>query len=466
MLLIHDVTAVTLDARRRIVTEAAIAVEADRIAAVGKAADLAARYPAAERLDGRGMLALPGFIDAHVHSDQAILRGVADDLPWRPFLYDYIFPLLAHRGAADALASLRLCLLEMLKAGTTTFVDCMVHNRYDFDRLAQAVLDFGLRGVLARYVMPAAAFDQALGPGISGPIRTEAEALAAAEASVRRWNGAGGGRGRLQVWYGPIVPRDPATCDPAFYRRVSRAAADLGTGITIHLAAERDDLDFFQSAFGQRPAAFARDSGLLGPNVLLIGGCWFTAPEIELLAATGTALCHSPSANMKMASGVAPVPQMRAAGVTVALGCDAGANNNCHDMIREMKAASLLHNLTRADAAALPAEAVLEMATIGGARAIGREADLGSLEPGKQADIVLVDLQQPHTTPGYDPIANLVYAAHGGNVDTVLVAGRVLLRGRQVLCADEAEILREAEAAGRALLERAGLRVGPGWPVE
>ena len=227
-----------------------------------------------------------------------------------------------------------------------------------------------------------------------------------------------------------------------------------------------EDMTFIRDEFGMLPAEFAQRYDLVGPNVLLINGCWFNEEEIQILADTDTRLVHSPSANMKMATGVAKVPQMRDAGVTVALGCDGGANNNCNDMIREMKAASLLHNLTMMDPTTLTAEDALEMATIDGARAIGREDELGSLQVGKQADVILVDLQQPHTMPIHDPIANLVYAAHGGNVDTVMVAGKVLMRDREVLVADEAAILEEAQARGAALLERGGIEVAPEWRIE
>src|SRR5581483_959259 len=196
--------------------------------------------------------------------------------------------------------------------------------------------------------------------------------------------------------------------------------------------AEHDDLQFFAESFQMRPIEFARAYGLVGQNVLLIGGCWLSDQEIQILADTETNIAHSPSANMKMASGVAPVTKLRRAGVNVTLGTDAGANNNAHDMIREMKAACLLQAISTMAPSALPAEDALEMATIDAARAIGRADDLGSLEEGKIADMILIDLKQPHTTPIHDPISNLVYAAHGGNVDTVIVGGRVLLRHRQL----------------------------------
>lgn len=465
MLLITDVTAITVDDRRRIVTEAAIAVEGSRIAEVGKVADLAARHPDAERLDGHGMVALPGLVDTHVHTPQAMLRSVADDVPWRPYLERFIWPLQATYTPEDALASMKLCLLEMVKSGTTSFVDVLVHGRYDFDGLARAVDDFGLRGTLAKMVMDQAGLAAERGVIDPGMLETEERSLAEADRAIRTWHGAGDGR--LRVWYGPRVPREPAVaCSPEFYAKVSRLAAERDSGITVHLAGEREDVPFFRREFGRLPVEFARDFGLLGSNVLLAMGCHISEAEIPLLAETGTSIAHCPSANMKLASGVARVPEMRGAGVAVGLGCDSGANNNCFDMIREMKAASLLHAIDRMDARALTAEDAVEMATIDGARALGLDGEIGSLEPGKQADIVLVDLRRPHTSPVLDPVANLVYCAHGGDVDTVVVAGQLLMRGREVLVADEAAIIDEAETRSRAVLERAGIQVKPSWPVE
>ena len=465
MLLITDVTAITVDARRRIVTDAAIAVDGDRIAEVGKAADLTARYPEADRLDGRGMVAIPGLIDAHVHTPQTLLRGVADDVAWRPFLEEFIWPLQGRFEPEDALASIRLSMLEMLKSGTTCFVDPLVHSRYDVDGLAGAVVDFGLRGVLAKIVMDRAVQAERTGLIHPGMLETEERSLAEAARAFERWNGAG--NGRVRIWYGPRVPREPVVaCSPEFYRRVAEAARDFRTGITVHLAGEREDVAFFRREFDRLPVEFARDNGLLGPNVLLAWGTHISEREIPILAHSGTPVVSCPQPAMKLGSGIARVPQMRAAGVTVGLGCDSGANNNSLDMIREMKAASLLHDVARLDAAALTAEDVLEMATIDGALCIGLEAELGSLEAGKQADVVLVGLRGAHTTPVFDPVSNLVYAAHGGDVDTVMVAGKVLMRGREVLVADEEQVIEEAEKRGRSVLERAGIEVAPRWPVE
>ncbi len=465
MLLITDVTALTIDRSRRIVREAAIAIEGDHIVEVAKQADLIRRYPMADRLDGCGAIALPGLIDAHAHSPQALLRSVADDVGWRPYLEEFIWPLQAHYSPEDALASLRLCMLEMVKSGTTCFVDPLVVTRYDFDGLAKAVADSGMRAVLAKMVMDRASVAEQSGVIDERMVETEEGSLREAERAIKTWHGSAGGR--LQVWYGPRVPREPVTaCSPDFYRRVAGLAEQFGVGITVHLAGEREDLGFFEREYGTGPVGFLEHQGLLRARVLVAMGCWIPKSEFPLLASSGTAVAHCPSANMKLASGVASITAMRAAGVTVALGCDSGANNNCYDMVRELKAASMLQAISTMDAGALPAEAVLEMATIEGAKAIGRDSDLGSLEPGKQADIVLVNLRQAHTMPVFDPVANLVFAAHGGDVDTVLVAGRVIMRHRKVLTMDEEEVLAEAQRRGDAVLSRAGISVRGAWPVE
>jgi len=447
------------------VTGAAIAVDGERIAEVGKSADVLARHPGADRIDGRGMVAIPGLVDAHIHTPQTLLRGAADDIPWRPFLEEHIWPLQGRYEPGDALASMRLSLLEMVKSGTTCFVDPLVHSRYGIDGLAEAVLGFGMRGVLAKTLMDRAAQAERSGVIHPGMLETEEQSMAEAARAMERWHGAGGGR--LRIWCGPRVPREPAVaCSPEFYRRVADMAADHDTGITVHLAGEREDVAFFRRQYERLPVEFARDFGLLGPNVLLAWGTYISDGEIPMLVDTDTRVANCPQPAMKLASGIARVPEMRAAGVTVGLGCDSGANNNSLDMIREMKAASLLHDVARLDASALTAEDVLEMATIDGARCVGMEDEIGSLEPGKQADVVLVDLRKAHTTPRFDPVANLVYAAHGGDVDSVFVAGRALMRDRRVLVADEDEILDEAERRGAPVLARAGVEVKPRWPVE
>jgi len=464
MLLISNVTAVTMDSRRRVIRDAAVAIDGDQISAVDKSSVLEARHPDAELLDGEGMLAVPGLIDTHAHTPQALLRSAADDVGWRPYLERFIWPMQGVFGPREALASIQLTMLEMVKSGTTCFVDPLMQSAYKVDALAQAVVDSGMRAILAKSVMDQASLVEQRGAIDPRMIETEEQSLAAALDAIKNWNGAGDDR--LRIWFGPRVPREPATaCSPGFYSKVSRLAADHGVGITVHLAGEKDDLAFFAREYGQTPVEFAAANGLLGSNVLLAMAVWVAEPEVPRLAETCTGVAHCPSANMKLASGIAKVPAMRSAGVAVGLGCDSGANNNCYDMVREMKAASLLQSVALGHADALTAEDALEMATIEGARAIGWSDQIGSLEPGKQADVVLIRQREAHSMPCLDPIANLVYANHGGDVDSVLVAGRLLMRGRHVLTLNEDAILDEAAELATAVVERSGVAVATSWPV-
>ena len=405
------------------------------------------------------------MIDAHVHSSQALLQSAADDEPARPYLEEYIWPLQGSYTPEDAEISMKLMITEMIKGGTTCYVDPLVHTRYDFDRLASTIETMGFRAVLAKLVMDQIGLARETGVIDRGMLETEEKSLKEAERAIERWNGAA--EGRIRVWYGPRVARAPATaCSPEFYTKIGVLAKERGVGITIHLAGEKDDLEYFQREYHKLPVEFMRDVGMLGPNVLLAMCCWVSDREMEILKETDTKVVHCPSANMKMASGICKVPQMLSRGITVALACDSSVNNNCLDMIAEMKAASLLANITNLNYKALTAEEALEMATINGARAIGQEDAIGSIEVGKKADIILVNMRKPHTTPNFDIIANLVYASVGSDVETVMINGKIVMEERSILVADEEAILSEAEERGRALLEKTGIRVASEWPLE
>jgi cytosine/adenosine deaminase-related metal-dependent hydrolase len=236
-------------------------------------------------------------------------------------------------------------------------------------------------------------------------------------------------------------------------------------GITVHLAEVREDVEYTQKEFGLRPVDFAEEVGLLGPNVVLAHAVWLTDEEIEKLAQTGTHVCHNPSSNMKLASGFAKVPEMLQAGVNVALGCDGGPSNNTYDMIREMRLASYIHKGRTLDPTVMPAERVLEMATINGAKALGMADEIGSLEVGKKADLVVLDLNKAHIVPSPDPVSAIVCTASGGDVDTVVIDGRVVVRGGEVLTMDEERVLDEARDRAQKVYQRAGIEIAPRWPL-
>jgi cytosine/adenosine deaminase-related metal-dependent hydrolase len=439
VIVVRGATAITMDSERRIVPNADIVIDGRHITAVAEGAGSGS---AGEVIDARGMVAIPGLIDTHAHADQSLLRGLGDDLHWIPFLCDRVHPFLASRTPDDVVTAYRLSMLEMLRAGTTCFVSPNVSAGDDLERIGAAVAETGLRAVLARYVTPAG--------DTEGGDNAADGSLAAAVDAARTWSRSGGAL--AEVWFGPHTPRmQGETAAPTFYQEVRSAARELGTRLVYHFCSEREDAEFYRSEFGVPPIEWALEHDLLGEDVLLINCCQATAGEIDLLASTSTHVAHSPVANMKMATGIAPLAELLGAGVNVSLGTDGAANNNSSDMLGEMKAACLLANASGGHAGSLTALQALELATLNGARAIGREHELGSLEPGKLADLVLVDLAMPNTTPVLDPVSNVVFAAHPGNVDSVIIDGRVLMRGRTIQQLDERAILVEAQRTAERL---------------
>ena len=455
MLLIDQLTVVTMDEQRRILTDAAIVIDENSIVAVGKSDELKATYSAAGRLDGHGMVAIPGLIDAHCHADQSLLRGLGDKMHWIPFLDDVVEPYLVKRDPADSVLANSLAMIEMLRGGTTCFVSPNVDPRDDFESLTTAVGQLGIRAVLGRFTIPAEGEDTP---------ETAQRSVRDAAKVMQNWHESQGGL--VSMWFGLMVPRVAGdTVHPNFYREVAVESARMGVGIVYHFCSEIEDADYIVSEFGVRPAEWSRDHNALGKNVLLINGCQMTSLEIEILARTGTHLVHSPVANMKMATGILPLPDVLAAGVNVALGTDGALNNNSYDMFAEMKTACLLHNAIGKSATAMTAETALEMATLGGARAVNREHELGSIEAGKLADLVLVDMQRTHTLPVHDVVSNLVFSTNNSDVHTVFVGGRKVVEGGNVLGMDDADILQRARERSAVIRQQLGVQTAGEWPV-
>jgi len=279
-------------------------------------------------------------------------------------------------------------------------------------------------------------------------------------AAHEKWNGAGDGR--IQVWFGP---RTPGGVTPDLYDRISIEASKRNMGITVHISEVSEDIEYAQSVGYRSPTEFALAHGLLGPRSVLAHFIWSDEQDWQVIAETGTHITHNPASNGKTASGIAPIQGLIDSGVNVTLGCDGGPSNNTYDMIRDMRLVSYLANLREDDPTVVPAETVIEMATINGARAMGIDKEVGSIEEGKKADFIVIDMDKSHLTPAPDPVSTIVYAAHGSDVDTVVVNGKILMRDRKVLVFDEEMVIENARTRYKKVAERAGLNIGPRWPV-
>lgn len=458
-------TIITMNPGREIIDDGAIVVSGDRIAAVGKTGDLRARYPTATEIDLSGHIVLPGLIDTHVHLAQTMLRGVSEGKRLGDFsnwLFGRIFPLQGSYTEADAAASARLAVLEMIKSGTTGFVECLLAERYGFDGIADACVDSGIRAALGKLVMAVSPETRNELGWHHGMWQTRESSIAQALEAHERWEGAGDGR--LQVWFG-CRSAEPA-CDLSLYDEVSELARERGMGITIHLAEMPSDNDFARSLGFRSHVDLARGHGLLGPRTVLAHCTVAEGEDFRLLADTQTSVSHNPANNASAAWGPAAVTDMLAAGVNVALGCDAAPSNANLDVLRDMRIACHSARQRAGTRLAIGPETVLEMATLNGARALGLGDELGSLEPHKLADFITIDTDAPHLQPVWNPVATTVFAAQGRDVHTVVIDGRVVMRDRVVLTMDEAGILDDVRGRFRAVAARAGVTgLESEWPT-
>jgi len=427
--LIKDGYIITMDAQRRILGRGSVAIDGDKITAVGK--DVKGRADTV--IDARGKVVLPGLINAHTHLSMTLLRGAADDMPLMEWLETKIWPIEKNLTADDCYVGALLGCLEMIKSGTTCFAD----QYFYMEDVARAVEKAGLRGVLSRGIIE-----------LGDPKKRETT-IREGEKLVKTCHGKA--NGRILTMFGPHTAY---TCSPECLMQVKELAKKYKVGIHTHISESQDEVDKIMKKYGKRPVEHLDSIGFLGPEVLAAHCVWLTEREITIIRKQGVKPVHNPVSNMKIACGVAPVPEMLAAGMPVALGTDGAASNNSLDMFSEMKFAALLSKAHKLDPTVLPAQVVLEMATINGAIALGIQDKIGSLEVGKKADIVMVDMKKPHLAPLHNVISHLVYSAVGGDVDTVVVDGKVLMRECRVLTLDEVKVVEDTQKAADDLLAR------------
>ena len=419
------------------VTESDVTVDraAGTILAVGDetVSDLDGEPPHAdETLDATGSLVIPGLVNAHTHVAMTLLRGYADDKPLDPWLREDIWPAEAELTPDDIEAGAELGAVEMIRSGTTAFADMY----FATDRVADVVDRAGLR---AR-----------LGHGAVTVGKDDADARADVAESVavaRRLDGAADGRIRTAV-----MPHSLTTVGEEYLREGVAAAREAGVPVHLHANETPAEVDPIVDERGERPIAYAESLDALGPDDFFAHGVHVDESEIDRLADAGTAVVHCPASNMKLASGMAPVQRLRDAGVTVALGTDGPASNNDLDLFDEMRDAAMLGKLAADDAAAVPAPAVVEMATAAGADALGLPG--GRVAPGAAADLAVVDLDAPHLTPVHDPVSHLAYAARGSDVRHTVCDGQVLMRDREVLTLNADAVQKRAADAASDLVDR------------
>lgn len=455
---------ITMDRERRIIKNGAVAIEDGFIIDVGKREKLDNEYKvyADILINAERDIVLPGLINTHVHLAQGLLRACADYLSLIDWLKDRVWPLQGNYTSHEALASAKLVALEMIKSGTTTFLETGLVGRYGLDEIIEAIYSTGLRAAIARHVMDLKGYatkENILHEGLVEPGDYSFKDTIRLIYRYHGWDN------KIWVWFGP---RTPGAVSLELYREISAKARELNTGITMHLAEVREDVEYTIRNFGKKPVEFAHWLGLTGRNVVLVHVVWVEDDEIKLLSETETNVSHNPSSNMKLASGVARVSDMLSQGVNVTLGTDGGPSNNTYDLIREMKHAALLQPLRTLNPKAIGAEDVLEMATIRGARALMIDHLVGSIEKGKRADIIIVDYWQPHLHPLNNPVSHLVYVASGHDVKHSIIDGKLVMFNRRVLTLNEEEVIEEAERSAISLYERAGVCINPDlrWPIE
>jgi 5-methylthioadenosine/S-adenosylhomocysteine deaminase len=417
---------VTMDASRRLIENGAVAVQGERIAAVGPRTEIEKKYQARQRFDRPDAILMPGLINTHTHAAMSLMRGIADDLTLQDWLTKFIFPAEAKNVSPDfVLWGTRLGCLEMMLSGTTTFVDMY----YFEDRAAQATKEAGMRGVLGETVI-----------GFPSPdSKTVDDALKYTERFIQQYK-------KDPLVVPAVAPHALYTNSDADLRACRRLANRYSVPLVIHLSETKHENDEAEAKRGMSPTQVLDVVGVLDGPTIAAHGVWLDDKDIAILKQHGTGIAHCPSSNMKLASGVAPVLKLLAAGVPVGVGTDGPAgSNNDFDLMEDMNLASDLQKVASGDPRALPALQAIEMATIMGARVVGMEKEIGSLEAGKRADFITLRLDRPHAVPMYNVYSQIVYALKGSDVQDVTVNGKPIVRDGRSLTLNAGEIMAKAK---------------------
>ena len=411
-----------------------IMIKDGRITAIGRMAELpdnAQDRWSAQLIDARNSLVMPGLINTHTHAAMSLFRGLADDLPLMSWLNDYIFPAeAAHVNPEMVFWCTKLAAAELIRFGTTTCADGYFHEA----AAAEAFLESGLRAVAAQGVIDFSA------PGVADPTKN----IVTAADFIRTW------QKKSDRITPAVFAHAPYTCSAATLQGAKGLAREQGVPFFIHVAETREEGRQMQELHGTTPVRYLESLGVLDRDTVCVHCIWLDREDIELLARSGAGVATCVASNMKLGAGIAPVAEMAASGITVSLGTDSCASNNRLDLFHEMTLCAKLHKVHHQDPTVLPARQVLQMATINGAAVLGLADRIGTLTPGKCADIIIIDLEQPHLVPFYNPDL-LVYAANGGDVVSAIINGRMVMHERRILTYDVQEAMARVRELSRPL---------------
>ncbi len=425
-LIVRGGTVVTMNAEKRLIENGAIAVEKGAIVAVGTSAEITNKFRSKQTIEANGKVVIPGLINTHTHIPMTLFRGIADDLDLQEWLTKYIFPAEAKNVTEDFVrAGTRLGLAEMIRGGTTTYCDMY----YFEDAIADETFKAGMRGVLGQTIIDFPAPDN----------KTHAEAMSYTEKFINKWK-------NNSLITPALAPHAPYTVSTEHLQNIKKLSDKLNAPILIHVAETKKEVDDLLADKKFRPVEYLDSIGFLNNRVIAAHTVHINDAEIDILKKRGVGAAHNPQSNMKLASGVAPIPQMLKMDLPVGLGTDGAASNNDLNIWEEMDTAAKLHKVFSGDPKVVSAFEAFEMATIRGARALHLENKIGSLETGKRADIVIVDFDDLHQTPYFNVYSHLVYATKAHNVRDVIIDGKIIMRNRNLITLNENGIKKDANA--------------------
>jgi len=429
-ILIHNGTILTMGSQNKIISEGMLAISGNTICYIGKNEKGSIR--AKRELDAQGGLILPGLINGHTHAAMSLFRGLADDLPLMEWLNNYIFPVEGKMDADFVRIGTLLACAEMILSGTTTFCDMYLFE----EEVARAAKEAGMRSVVGEviYDFPSPNY------GILE------EGFIYTEGLIERWK-------KDPLVNIAVEPHALFTCGEELLIRANDLALKKGVPLIIHVSETKEEVKQIKEKFGKRPVQHLKDLGLLGSHLILDHCVHINKSEMELLAESNVCVVHNPESNMKLAAGIAPVPEMIAKGITVGLGTDGCASNNNLDLFGEMGMAAKLHKVNKLDPTVMNAQTLMKMATIDGAKVLGLEKITGSLEVGKRADLIVVDTNQPHLVPMYNPYSHLVYAASGHDVKHSIIDGTIVMEDRELLTLDVEDIIERSKEKSKKVKE-------------